>query len=306
MKLSAVTVCVHESDSLALHARQSRPVRPLADRDGAGGSRHIRSAASTVSTATSRTSLEPDGIDILDGSNRMRAMAEGTAALGRSGWVALLSSYVLLPRFFRAQLDAMPLESACRYRLRLARLCTNRKCSSSSDPASPGRVRSPAMACSDLADRRVAACARRACRSRRCCSATAPCSGAPASWRASADRIRARDIALRGLLARSTRPRLLVAGYYPGLDAQTWAPLCAQVFLADDFGLNRRWKDALAVNAAAQLLDRWRAERLASIRWSRSTPRAMRSRIAASMPSTSRAKFRPSGWPPACRCGAGR
>jgi hypothetical protein len=70
-----------------------------------------------------------------------------------------------------------------------------------------------------------------------------------------------RNLALRDFLGEAAdRPRLLVAGFYPGLDPQAWAALCAQVFLADDLGLKRPEGDELAAAAAGRLYALWRAE----------------------------------------------
>src|SRR6185369_7575346 len=109
MKLQAVTVCVHESDSLALTLSNrdqfdrwlivtvpgDRATIELSERHG-------------LEVHLSRT-LQPDGSDVLSGSKRAHAMAEGVDVLGDAGWVALLSSYVLLSQFFRKQLEALAL-----------------------------------------------------------------------------------------------------------------------------------------------------------------------------------------------------
>jgi hypothetical protein len=265
MELDAVTVCVHESDSLAL---------TLANREQFDRWLIVTVPGDQATIALCRdhglqcrlsTTLQRDGVDLLAGSNRARAMAEGMEALGRTGWVAMISSYILLPRPFRAQLDAMQLDAGCRHRLGGVRVCANRKiferlkCCEPWRP-DPGRSDDGGF---ELIDARAAAPAREVR-----LPVTALLLGDSAlDWGAGileSERVLGQDrrgITLRDLLGRTAdRPRLLVAGYYPGLDPQAWAPLCAQAYVADDFGLQRPSSDALSAVAAERLRALWRAE----------------------------------------------
>jgi hypothetical protein len=266
MRLDAVTVCVHESDSLALTLANREQFDRWLIVTVPGDRATIQFCRDHGLACHLSTVLDREGLDVLAGSNRARAMAEGVEALDRGGWVAMISSYLLLPRLFRAQLDALPLATDCRYRLGGVRLCANRrmferlKCSEPwrSDPPKEGDD-----AWFQLVDARASATARVASM-----PMTALLLGDGAlQWGAGileSERVpgqNRRGIALRDLLGSLfDRPRLLVAGHYPGLDPRAWAPLCAQVFLADDFGLARRTGDALAAAAAERLRDLWRAE----------------------------------------------
>src|SRR5262245_20943805 len=126
MRLSAVTVCLHESDSLAatLPNRDQFDrwlvITEPSDRDTIAFCRR-RGLECRTSEA-----LEPPGGDPLGESDRMRAIEEGRAALGPD-WTATINSYVLLPRWFRACIEAETLDPHRRYALAGFRRCTNRR-----------------------------------------------------------------------------------------------------------------------------------------------------------------------------------
>src|SRR5262245_55001987 len=137
MRVAAVTVCVHESDSLA---------RTLANRAQFDRWLIVTAAGDRDTIALCRQHglechvsgvLAPNGMDI-SGSYRQRAIDERRAALGEEGWVAALSSYVLLPRLARAMLDAAALEPGWHYGLGY-RLCTNRRMADRLEQCEPWR-----------------------------------------------------------------------------------------------------------------------------------------------------------------------
>ena len=265
MKLSAVTVCVHESDSLAC---------TLANRDQFESWLIVTVPKDRDTIALCRQhgidchithNLGPGGEDILTQGNRARAMAEGMAALGADGWVALLGSSVLLPRFFRAQIDAMPLAPDCGYRIAY-RCCDNRRKAQRLTWCEPWRADADRPAGSDSHFQLIHAGfgdagVRRTRRPILPVAALLLGEGA-LHWGAG---IRAderlpdadfRAAALRDLLARGGK-RLLVAGYHPGMDPGAWAPLCAQVLATDDFGLRAQTGNQQAQAARAALRSLW-------------------------------------------------
>ncbi len=270
MKLSAVTVCVHESDSLAC---------TLANRDQFDRWLVVTAPKDRDTIALCRQhgfdchitdSMGADGEDVLASGNRARAMAEGVAALGADGWVALLSSYVLLSRSFRAQLAAMPLAAECGYRIRY-RSCDSRRKAERLTWCEPWRADAARPADFDRHFQLIHAgfgdaMAKR--QQRPVLPMVALLLGEGAlQWDAG---IRAgaelpdpdpRAAALRDLLARAGGgPRLLVAGYHPGMNFGAWAPLCAQVLVTDDFGLRAPADDERAGAARAVLRSLWQAK----------------------------------------------
>ena len=268
MKLQAVTVCVHESDSLALTLSNrdqfdrwlivtvpgDRATIELSERHG-------------LEVHLSRT-LQPDGSDVLSGSKRAHAMAEGVDVLGDAGWVALLSSYVLLSQFFRKQLEALALESDCRYRMAGYRLCANRRVFERlkwHGLWQPDMVEQPGGGdWFQLVDGRSHGAA--ASDGQLPMSALLLGEGA-LLWGAGildSERVPDEDrrgVVLRELLAPADgKARVLVAGYHPGMNLKAWASHCAQVFLADGPCLAQDRGDRHADAAVTALWELWHQE----------------------------------------------
>ena len=268
MRLDAVTVCVHESDSLALTLGNRAQFDRWLIVTVPGDPATIQFCRDHGLDCHLSSVLHPCGLDLLAGSNRARAMAEGLAALGNSGWAAMISSYVLLPRLFRAQFDAATLDTSVRYRLSGFRRCTNRRMFERLKVCEPWQSETERADDEQLLDL-VDACASHQTRTETLPISALLLSDGAVQWGAgilSSERSPMEDRrgpALNDVLterAGADRPRLLVAGYHPGLDPKTWAPLCAQIFVSDDFGLGRRTGNAAADAVRRQLCAMWRAQ----------------------------------------------
>ncbi|MEZ5833194.1 MAG: hypothetical protein R3D05_18630 [Dongiaceae bacterium] len=246
MRLDAVTVSVYESDSLALTlANRNQFDRWLIvtvrdDRDT------IRLCRDHGLECHLSAILRPDGEDVLAGTSRNRALEEGVDVLGRQGWTALISSYVLLPRLFRAQFDAMTPQSDTRYGLRGYRRCTNRRMLERLAWCEPWHADLAGGAQEfqlQLIDSRRRDQPHRA---------TLPMDAllladSALHWGGdipSSERVPGADYrgaALARLLANLPgRPTLLIAGRYPGLAPKLWAPHCGTIVSTDDFCLDRQ------------------------------------------------------------------
>jgi hypothetical protein len=269
MKLSAVTICVHESDSLAC---------TLGNRDQFDRWLIVTAPKDRDTIAFCRKhglecrvtgGMGADGEDALMSENRARALAEGMSAIGADGWVAMLGSCVLLPRTFRAQLAAMPLSTECGFRIDY-RSCDNRRKAERLKWCEPWRADAATPDEPDLHFQLIHAGfgdagVRRPRRAGLPMSALLLGAGA-LHWGAG---IRAeerlpnadpRGAALRDLLAGAGgKSRMLVAGYHPGMDFGAWSPLCAQILVTDDFGLRARDGGERAA-AQAALRSLWQAE----------------------------------------------
>src|SRR5262245_52062339 len=246
MRLGAVTVCVHESDSLAA-ALPNRDqvdrwlvITAPSDRDTIAFCR-----GRGLECRTSET-LEPRGGDPLGESDRMRAIEEERAALG-PGWTATISSFVLLPRWFRACIEAETLDPRRRYFLAGLRRGTDWRMAERLKWCEPWRPDAPAPA---EAERLFALSHLDAAGStdgpgdRLAMTALLLGEGALA-WGAgihASERLPDRDLraeALRAVLAElGPDPSVLVAGCYLGMKLELWAQGCAHILVSDDFGLH--------------------------------------------------------------------
>jgi hypothetical protein len=71
--------------------------------------------------------LRPDGSDFNPAYNKSRAINEGLAILDQHDWAVILDSDVLLPRYFRQRLKALPLDKRCIYGLKGRQVCPDRR-----------------------------------------------------------------------------------------------------------------------------------------------------------------------------------
>ena len=112
MKLQAVTICINYADYLeciVANRRQfDRWVVVTVPADAATAAVCARFGLEVVFSRT----LQADGRDFNAAHNKSRALNEGLDALDPEGWVVILDSDVLLPRHFRARMEALPLEKA--------------------------------------------------------------------------------------------------------------------------------------------------------------------------------------------------
>ncbi len=127
MKLQAVTICINYADYLecivANRRHFDRWVVVTVARDEAT---QALCAQHGIEVVVSRT-LRADGKDFNAAHNKSRALNEGLDALDQEGWAVILDSDVLLPRHFRARVEALPLEEGCLYGVAGRKICEDRE-----------------------------------------------------------------------------------------------------------------------------------------------------------------------------------
>ncbi|MDQ3624972.1 MAG: glycosyltransferase family 2 protein [Verrucomicrobiota bacterium] len=126
MKLQAVTICINYADFLECIVRNQRHfdrwiiVTVPEDHETIAVCRRHG-----LEFLFSRV-LRPDGRDFHSSFNKSRILNEGLDALDQHGWTAILDSDVLLPRHFREQVCALPLECGALYGMAGRKICPDR------------------------------------------------------------------------------------------------------------------------------------------------------------------------------------
>ena len=127
VKLQAVTICINYADYLecivANRRHFDRWVVVTVPGDAATATLCARHGIEVVFSRT----LRADGKDFNAPHNKSRALNEGLDALAPEGWAVILDSDVLLPRHFRARVEALPLEQGCLYGVAGRKICEDRE-----------------------------------------------------------------------------------------------------------------------------------------------------------------------------------
>lgn len=236
MKLQAITVCVHGADLLArtLTNRHhfDRWLIVTVPRDAGTIALCANRGLECVTTGI----LRPDGADLYDEDKLARVQDEALARLDPDGWVVLLSEQVVLPRVFRAQVQASRLDTECEYRLAGVRHCASRSAFERLAPLEPWRALPPTVPDEDPPFRMFARRGTPARRSRLAITALTMSDGETQPGAASDPR---RSL-MTWLGTRSHGKRALVAGFHPGLEVETLATRFDAVYLQDLLALGAK------------------------------------------------------------------